>query len=242
MNVYVNVVRRFFAHLTKRGVILQDVSRVMPTRQVKILPRYVISEREAHKLMGAPNPCTWVGRRDRAILETMYGSAVRLAECVRLDVADVDLKGGTLLVRNGKGKKDRVVPVTKRAVLAIVDYLAEGRPGLLRDPKEPALFLAAQAGCGRRIARATIALLVKAYARGVGVKLSPHGLRHACATHLLKGGADVRHVQQVLGHRNIDSTAIYTAVAMKDLREVLERTHPRDLGARGARKHPRKKT
>ena len=99
----------------------------------------------------------------------------------------------------------------------------------MRDPKEPALFLQRH---GTRLSSVTIALLVSAYGRAVGVKVSPHGLRHACATHLLKRGADIRHVQQILGHRDIQTTALYTRVAIEDLRQAVERAHPRERHAR----------
>jgi integrase/recombinase XerD len=238
MNSYSAIVRRFFDHLTRRGLILNNVALALPTRRVPNLPKQVLSEKNAHKLMGIPNSCTRAGKRDIAILETLYGSAVRCAECARLDIGDVDLKAGTLLVRNGKGKKDRVVPLTKRCVLALTAYLRDVRPELVRDPKEQALFLGTGCGSGRRLSKIMIGLLVNRYAMSIGLKLSPHGLRHACATHLLRGGADIRHVQRVLGHKNIADTARYANVAIKDLREVLERTHPREKPAGGRRRRP----
>jgi len=240
LNGYLNMVRRFFAHLEKRGVILHSPASLLPTRPVRSLPRNVLSENQAHKLMGAPNPWTLIGKRDRAILETLYGTAIRRSECGRLDVTDLDFRSGTLLVRNGKGKKDRIVPVTKRALMALGTYLKEVRPELLRDPKEPALFLGTYRGSGQRLSTVTISLLVEAYGEDVGVRLSPHGLRHACATHLLNGGADIRHVQRILGHRNLRDTARYAHVAIKDLREKLDRIHPREHGRRRPRT-PRKK-
>jgi len=240
LNSYLNMVRRFFAHLEKRGTILHNPAAHLPTRRIRSLPRNVINEKQAHKLMGAPNPLTLVGKRDIALLETLYGTAIRLSECARLDASDLDLKTGTLLVRNGKGKKDRIVPVTKRAKLALRAYLRDVRPDLVRDPKEQALFLGTHSRSGERLSMATISLLVKAYGQDVGVRLSPHGLRHACATHLLNGGADIRHVQRILGHRNIRDTARYAHVAIKDLREKLDRIHPREHGRR-PRRNPRKK-
>ncbi|MBI1914448.1 MAG: tyrosine-type recombinase/integrase, partial [Planctomycetes bacterium] len=197
----------------------------LPLHKLDVLPRDVLSEREAEAVMNAPEARGPGGRRDRAILETLYGTAIRRSECARLDLEDLDLKEGTLLVRDGKGKKDRLVPVAGRAAIALDVYLREVRPHLVRDPKERALFLGR---LGTRLSKVTIGLLVREHGRAAGVKLSPHGLRHACATHLVRRGADVRHVQRLLGHSTIETTARYTRVAIKDLREVFERSHPRD--------------
>jgi integrase/recombinase XerD len=224
-NSYVATVRRFFSYLERSGAVLRDPSRELPFHRTDVLPRQVLSEGDAEALMAAPSATSAVGLRDRAILETLYGTAVRLSECARLDLMDLDLAGETLLVRNGKGGKDRVVPVPGRAAQALDIYLREMRPLFERDPKEEALFLQRH---GTRLATVTIGLLVAAYGRAVGVKLSPHALRHACATHLLKHGADIRHVQQLLGHRDIQTTARYTGVSIEDLRQVLARAHPRE--------------
>jgi site-specific recombinase XerD len=225
MNNYISILRRFFAYLERSNAILRDPSRELPLRRPDALPRHVLSERDAQALMEAPPTTRPVGLRDRAILETLYGTAIRLNECGRLDLDDLDLAGEEILVRNGKGGKDRVVPVPARAAAALDVYLKEARPVFVRDPKEPALFLQRY---GSRLSTVTLALLVSAYGRAIGVKIAPHGLRHACATHLLQHGADIRHVQQLLGHRDIQTTALYTGVSMKDLRDVLERSHPRE--------------
>jgi len=224
-NSYLNILRRFFLFLERGGVILRNPATDLPFHKLDVLPRQVVSERQAEALMSAPEPARLTGLRDRAILETLYGTGIRLSECGRLDLQDLDLREGTLLVRNGKGKKDRVVPVAGRAGAALDLYLREVRPHFVRDPKEQALFLQRY---GTRLSTVMIGLLVSAYGRAVDVKLSPHGLRHACATHLLRHGADIRHVQRVLGHSNIQTTARYTRVALSDLRDVVARAHPRE--------------
>jgi integrase/recombinase XerD len=229
MNSYIAIVRRFFAYLERSNAILRNPSRELPLRRPDVLPRHVLSEKDAETLMEAPPTNRPVGIRDRAILETLYGTAIRLNECGRLDLEDLDLAGEALLVRNGKGGKDRVVPVPARAAKALNLYLKDARPAFVRDPKEPALFLQRY---GTRLSTVMIGLLVSAYGRRVGVRVAPHGLRHACATHLLRHGADIRHVQQLLGHRDIQTTALYTGVSIKDLRDVLERSHPRERGRR----------
>jgi integrase/recombinase XerD len=177
--------------------------------------------------MNAPSPATNVGKRDRAILETLYGTGIRRSECVRLDIADVDLLSGVLLVRNGKGRKDRVVPVPARSARSLDLYLREVRPLLMRSISQQALFLTAW--WGHRLSYATLAILVRRWGREIGVRaLHPHALRHACATHLLRGGADIRHVQEILGHRWLKTTALYTRVTLDDLRKVIARAHPRE--------------
>jgi integrase/recombinase XerD len=183
--------------------------------------------------MHAPSPLSALGRRDRAILETLYGTGIRRGECCRLDLMDLDLSEATLLVRNGKGRKDRLVPVPGRAALALDLYLRETRPDLVRDSREMALFLSRE---GRRLHPTSLNLLVCKHGRAARIPVRPsvHGLRHACATHLLAGGADVRHVQQLLGHRSLETTAVYTKVDVKDLRTVLARAHPRERMLRHA--------
>jgi integrase/recombinase XerD len=168
-----------------------------------------------------------LGRKDRAILETLYGTGIRRGECCRLALVDLDLSEATLLVRNGKGRKDRLIPVPGRATIALDAYLRDTRPELVRDSRELALFLSRE---GRRLDRTSLNLLVWKHARAAKIPDRPsvHGLRHACATHLLAGGADIRHVQQLLGHRSLETTAIYTKVDIKDLRTVLAWTHPRE--------------
>ncbi len=232
MNSYVAIVRRFFTYLERSNAILRNPSRELPLHRIDPLPRQVLSERNAQALMEAPPTSTLVGLRDRAILETIYGTAIRLSECGRLDLDDLDLAGESLLVRNGKGGRDRVVPVPVRAALALDVYLKDVRPAFTRDPKDPALFLQRY---GTRLSTVMMGLLVSAYGCTIGVRIAPHGLRHACATHLLRHGADIRHVQQLLGHRDIQTTARYTGVSIEDLRQVLERSHPRER-----QRHPRR--
>jgi integrase/recombinase XerD len=238
--LYLLAVRRFFSFLLKRGVILADPAQSLPCPRAHTLPRRVLSEAQARRLMNAPFPGDVLGRRDRAILETLYGTGLRRGECVRLDVTDVDLGQGSVFVRNGKGKKDRVVPLTGCAIAALDVYLTESRPELLRGASQTALFLSSRGGrlCPSRLAR-----LVQHHARAAGITgaVFPHALRHSYATHLLKGQADVRHVQVLLGHGSIGSTVRYTRVNVDDLREVLARSHPRERAwLRRTRRGPRR--
>lgn len=224
---YVSTVRSFFAWLSKRGKLLRDPALGLRVGAGRRLPRRVLSEREARRLMAAPWPGRKSGLRDLAVLETLYGSGLRLRETTMLDVADLDLREGTLFVRGGKGRKDRLVPLTRRAIVALDLYLRDARPALQRNPREAlALFLSQEA---RRLSPITLGQRLRRYGRmTLGRAVSPHDLRHACATHLLQGGADIRHVQAILGHESIETTAIYTKVDASELRRVIERSHPRE--------------
>ena len=227
---YLGAVRRFFCFLVREEVLLEEPSRGLVLPRTERLPRIIPSEAQAARLMAEPDAGTALGMRDRAILELLYGTGIRLAECSRLDLADVDLAAMTLLVRNGKGKKDRLLPIPARAGEALVAYLQRGRSLLARDPCEPALFLSRDA---TRLTRTSIQLAVKWHGIGSGLPhVSPHALRHACGTHLIRGGADLRHVQELLGHERIQTTAVYTSLDLSDLRTALEKCHPRERGLR----------
>ena len=229
--IYIQRVKSFFAFLAKAGVLLRDPAADLTLPQAAPLPRLVLSEAQAERLVTAPSSLTKTGRRDRAILESLYGTGIRRGECVRLDVADVDLAQGALLVRQGKGGRDRCVPLPKRALLALSEYLRDVRPVLACGMAEPALFLTAWKG--RRLAESALVALLRTHAKAAGLeRIHLHALRHTCATHLIKGGASVRHVQAILGHASLTTTARYTAVAIADLRAVFARCHPRERAER----------
>ena len=183
---------------------------------------------QAQRLMAAPNANDPIGFRDRAILETLYGTGLRLGEVVRTDLSDLDLRNRVLLVRTGKGRKDRIVPIGAAAAAALDRYLTETRP-MLANAGEPALFVNRS---GARLQAPGLRVRVHHAGCRIGVTLTPHALRHAYATHLLRGGADLRHVQALLGHRSLTTTAIYTRVAITDLRSLIQNCHPRDQARR----------
>ncbi len=223
---YLGAVRRFFVFLVRQDVILEDPTRGLVLPRTERLPRRILTETQAARLMEAPRVDTALGLRDRAILELLYGTGIRLSECSRLDLADADLGAMTLLVRNGKGKKDRLLPIPARAGETLDTYIRRGRGLLARDPRERALFLSRDA---TRLKPTSIQLAVKWHGVAAGLpNASPHALRHACATHLLRGGADLRHVQQLLGHKRIETTTVYTALDLSDLRKALQKCHPRE--------------
>lgn len=219
-------VQQLFRFLESRSVILHNPTLDLRLPSWRLLPRATINQEQARRLMAHHDPHTNRGKRSRAILELLYGTGLRVGECERLDLADVNLGQGVLFIRDGKGRKDRVVPLLGRAADALEIYVRDARPVLLKDPSEAALFLTKH---GTRVRAKNIQYLVRLHASRAEIPqpLSPHRLRHACATHLLQRGADVRHVQQLLGHASLDSSAIYTQVAPVDLAQAIDRAHPR---------------
>ena len=210
---------------------LDPASAVKPPTPTKRLPKALpLADGEAI-LEAAGAPGTTLALRDRALLEVLYGTGARISEAVGLDVDDLDLpepsdEVGTVLLR-GKGGKERLVPIGSYAREAVDAYLVRGRPELVGAGRgTPALFLNARGG---RLSRQSAwSVLVKAAERaGVTVDVSPHTLRHSFATHLLDGGADVRVVQELLGHASVTTTQVYTLVTVDNLREVFATAHPR---------------
>jgi integrase/recombinase XerD len=206
---------------------LDPASGVKPPSPAKRLPKALpLADVEAI-LEAAGAPDTSLALRDRALLELLYGTGARISEAVGLDVDDVHAgeAEGTVLLR-GKGSKERIVPVGSYAREAISAYLVRGRPELVVTASGPALFLNARGG---RLSRQSAwAVLQKAADRaGITKHVSPHTLRHSFATHLLDGGADVRVVQELLGHASVTTTQVYTLVTVDNLREVFATAHPR---------------
>ncbi len=174
-----------------------------------------------------PSDNTPNGLRDRAILETFYATGLRCTELANLTPYDIDTEERTLRVVLGKGKKDRVIPLTRAAAKAIGTYLTYGRPELLRRRRKVRyLFIADKGGW---MQRAVLNRIVKRYATKARVKTHAtcHSFRHSAATHLLRGGADIRHIQVLLGHARLSTTERYTRVEITDLKKVIDRAHPR---------------
>ncbi|MFL5799782.1 MAG: site-specific tyrosine recombinase XerD [Actinomycetota bacterium] len=218
-------VRSFHRFLVAEGETDRDptVTAVRP-RVPRSLPR-PLSVDEVARIVEAPSGQEPAALRDRAILETLYGAGVRISELVGLDVDDVDLEEGTVRVL-GKGSKERIVPLGRLAREAVGAYLSGGRPALASARTRGAMFLNARGG---RLSRQGCWHVLKASAARAGVhkRVTPHTLRHSFATHLLEGGADVRVVQELLGHASVTTTQIYTLVTEQHLREVYVTSHPR---------------
>ncbi len=218
-------VRAFTRYLHKRGLLKDDPGLLLGTpKSQRDLPGVLTQDHAARLLdgMDAQGP---VGLRDLAILEVLYGTGVRVSELCGLDIDDLD--GGRRTVRvMGKGGRERTVPMGEPAERAVQDWLRAGRPALANEASGPALFLGARGGrlhptSARRVVHARIAEV------GQVPDLSPHGLRHSAATHLLEGGADLRSVQEILGHASLQTTQLYTHVSAERLKKVHRQAHPR---------------
>ncbi len=220
-------VKALFRFLCRRGYLLSDPSGpVGYPRPEKRLPRGVLGRDEARKLMEAPDTAGPLGLRNRAILEVFYATGIRAGELARLKCTDVDIEDRILRVILGKGSKDRNVPLTRAAAEATESYLVEGRPRMRGAMRSRWLFLAQRGG---RMYPSLLNEVVQTAAKKAGIDkhVTCHTLRHSVATHLLKGGADIRHIQALLGHACLSSTERYTHVEISDLSKVVRRAHPR---------------
>lgn len=218
-------VRSFHRFLVLEGEAEADPAEGVARPKVpRNLPRPLTVD-EVAALVAAPGQDGPVALRDRAILETLYGAGLRISELVALDVDDVDLEEGSVRAV-GKGSKERIVPLGRLAVKALEAYLTRSRPALAAPRSRGALFLNRRGG---RLTRQGSTNIIKDMARRAGIRkrVTPHMLRHSFATHLLEGGADVRVVQELLGHASLATTQIYTLVTQDRLRDVYFTSHPR---------------
>lgn len=192
------------------------------------LPRHVLTAPEADRVMNQADISDPLGLRDRAILETFYSTGMRRLELSELRIYDLDGERGTVMIRQGKGKKDRMVPIGERAVAWVGRYLAEVRPGLVRQPDDGTLFLT---HAGEAFSPNRLTQMVRQYVNeaDIGKKGACHLFRHTMATLMLENGADVRFIQAMLGHARLDTTQIYTKVSIRKLQEIHHLTHPARL-------------
>jgi len=219
-------VQRFFAWLCRENFLLSNPAAdlTLPRKPPPGLPR-ALSVAQMAAVLAVPDTADALGVRDRAVLEILYATGLRRLELTNLELGDVDRARGTLAVRRGKGGKDRMVPLGEHALHWLERYLGDSRPRLEVDAAEQALFLT---GYGERFSKGGLGNIVRAVLKRAGVQRagSCHLFRHTCATHMLEGGADIRYIQQLLGHAKLDTTQIYTAVTIEQLREVHARCHP----------------
>nr|WP_187240469.1 site-specific tyrosine recombinase XerD [Secundilactobacillus malefermentans] len=221
----VSTLRRFFRYLMQEKFISENpMVQVSSPKQAHPLPQ-VLTETEVNSLLDAPDTSTKYGCRDRAILETMYATGLRVSELVHLKLDDLHLEMG-LIQTLGKGNKERIIPIGDVAIDWLNRYLRDSRPQLLKNRQSPYVFLNAH---GSGLSRQSIWKKIKQYVALVGIKkdVTPHTLRHSFATHILENGADLRVLQELLGHSDISTTQIYTHISKKRMTEVYRKYHPR---------------
>jgi integrase/recombinase XerD len=239
-------VRVFFKWLTRaHHLLFNPASEMDLPRQEKRLPRHVLTVAEIAQILNAPNTAepSGFGIRDRAMMETLYSTGMRRAELVSLDLTDLDTERGTVLIRQGKGKKDRMVPIGERALTWIARYIQEVRPRYLDADNDPTLFLSKhyERLSGKQLSGVVKKAIDSANLERVQqcgpLNSSCHLFRHACATHMLENGADIRYIQALLGHAELTTTEVYTRVAILKLKEVHEATHPARLQGHHTPRH-----
>lgn len=228
--------RGYFKWLTRQNVLLYNPASELELPKLEHrLPRHVLTLSEAETIMNLPDVREVMGLRDRAILETFYSTGMRRSELMNLAIFDLDTERGTIMIRQGKGKRDRMVPVGERAAAWIDKYLYQARPQLVAGLDEGALFLTS---VGESFLPNRLTQLVRNYVKAAEISKSGscHLFRHTAATLMLEGGADIRYIQALLGHAELSTTQIYTQVSIRKLQQVHRATHP---GATLERKVPK---
>ncbi len=217
--------RSFYSYLIKKKIVKNNPwTAVSLPKLGKKLPGFLYPE-EIELLLESPDMKSPSGLRDKAILETLYASGMRVSELVKLNISDVDKDDGEILV-SGKGSKERIVLIGSSAITAMKDYIKYGRPKLSPKAGGRALFLGRTGG---RLTSRSIERMIQKHLKRAGIskKITPHSLRHSFATHMLERGADLRTVQELLGHASLSTTQIYTHITKERLKTVYEKAHPR---------------
>ncbi len=225
---WMGIVLWFFRWLLQNEkILINPAASIQLPRRPSRIPRNYLSLKEMQRLLRAPDIDTHIGLRNRSMLEVFYSTGIRAGELQQLKVEDLNLQDGWLTVRAGKGAKDRVVPMGKAASHFLMLYLEKTRPKLIRDKKHSIVFVNQYGG---RLSHESINRIVQTSAKTAGIKrkVTPHALRHTCATLMLRGKADIRHIQEMLGHSSLSSTQIYTRVEIADLKQVHQKCHPRE--------------
>ena len=222
----VAAIKSFFQYLQAEGTIRRNPAESLESPRVgRSLPK-PLSVTEVDELLEQPlKRKTPEAKRDRAMLELLYATGLRVTELVSLEIDDVNMSGPYVRCM-GKGSKERTIPIHEQAAGAVADYLNEGRAALVKNRKESALFVNRR---GERLTRQGFWLILKQYAKqaNIATPVTPHTLRHSFATHMLRGGMNLRQVQELLGHANISTTQVYTQSANEHVRQVYDKAHPR---------------
>jgi integrase/recombinase XerD len=222
----VAAIKSFFGFLVAEGLVKENPTREVPSPRVgKSLPKPISITQARQLLEETEKRDTPEAKRDKAMLHLLYASGMRVSELVSLNLNDIDTEGGYVRCF-GKGGKERLIPIHSQAVAALKDYISQGRPRLKAGSGEEALFLNRR---GERLTRQGLWQILKGHAKSanLGVEITPHTLRHSFATHMLSGGADLRSVQELLGHANISTTQVYTHLTTEHVRRAYEKSHPR---------------
>ena len=229
-NQSMHALRGFFRFLKTEGYVAQDVAESLPlARTPHTLPRTILTPEEARQVIETPDTGCLLGYRDRTILETFYATGIRKSELMNLTVNDVNLEEGVLRINGGKFNKDRVVPLTRLASSFLETYLKAIRPALMQGRVSDRVFISQRAG---PLSKNALGELVEKYARMAGLSkhVTCHIWRHSCATHLVQNKASLRHVQELLGHRDLSTTERYLHLTITDLKEAHRQCHPREQG------------
>lgn len=218
-------IKSFYQYLVREHYLDQDPAAALESPKLeKKLPK-ILTIAEVEELLKQPNCSMPAGLRDKAMLELLYATGIRVSELISLDISDVNLDMGYIKCF-GKGSKERIVPLGSIATKCVQNYLLKGRPKIVRNYEEPAIFVNHH---GDRLTRQGFWKIIKKYAHEAEISkdITPHTMRHSFATHLLENGADLRSVQEMLGHADISTTQIYTHVTKNRLKEVYDKAHPR---------------
>lgn len=224
-HVRLTPLRVWFKWMARQGIISNNPASELELPRLGYQLPPVLTQREAENILHQPNPSIRIGLRDRAMLEILYCTGIRRTELLRLALPEVDYQGGLLTIRQGKGRKDRVVPIGPRALAWLNRYIQQARPQLRGRSETEIIFLTTS---GLSLTPNHLSALVKRYVWAAGIKKrgACHLFRHTMATLMLEGGADTRYIQQILGHVKLDTTQIYTHVSIRKLKEVHQATHP----------------
>lgn len=231
-NRMLSSLKGFFAFLAEENYLARNpVKDVRYAREPDYLPRNVLTVPESRKIMQQPDLETVTGYRDRTLLEVLYATGIRKSELMNLTVENVNIEDGVLRINGGKGAKDRVVPLTKLACSFLENYIKGVRPELLGQAQTNRLFLSLRR---RPFSKNSLAAAIEKYAKLAGVKkhVTCHLWRHTCATHLVQNKANLRHVQEIMGHRLLTTTERYLHLTIADLKEAHRKHHPREADAK----------
>lgn len=220
-----SAVKGFCRYLMENDYLVRDpAAKIKLPKKARRLPKLILSAEEVKKLMAAPDMRTHEGYRNRVILEILYDTGIRRSELAGIRLSDLDVKAGFALI-HGKGGKDRVVPMSARVCELVNNYIIGVRPSFLADEDDGYLILNRW---GKKMHHMAVYMAVRRCVELAGIRksISTHTFRHTCATHMLKNGAPVRHVQELLGHESLESTQVYTRVTINDLKEIHSKYHP----------------